>query len=1366
MNQTMTINNTNKNPKLKKTSVLLLAILAATILIWGLYNRFVSPTKVALVNFRDFQYVTFLKADTSSFIKLDRLVLDSKNIPDFSGYKVIYILAHGMNLNPEMRRAINDARENGSYIYMARATNKESDLSNISGRHQEYISGYLKNGGVFNYAQLFNYSRKVLEKKGLFTRKVLPPRKIPRDTFFHLGEENYFSNLDEYLRFYKKSGHYKKEVPKVCLFTANIGPQSGSRDHIDALIKELQQKNLNLFPISGFRKRLEFLKQVKPDLAIILPHGRFASGKGDELTQFLKENQIPLLCPVTIFSSIEKWQKDPRGMFGGIMSQSITVPELDGGIESVTIAALFSNQEGLRVFKPIPERIKRFGDRVSRWLALKSIPTAEKKVAVYYYKGPGRNAMDAGGLEVAPSLLNLLKHLKKNGYTTGTLPGNEQKLRALIQKKGPVIGKYAEGRLEQYYKEGEPFMVESNQYKEWLTRKLSRSLLKEVKDQHGVAPGKYMSVEKDGKQYLVVAGIRFGNIVLLPQPLPGEGADDATLIHGVKTAPPHHYIASYFWVRNQFGADAVIHFGTHGSLEFTPEKQVALSSNDWPDILVSDLPHIYLYSIDNIGEAMIAKRRSYAVLASHITPPFGSAQVYGDLEELSEKIHNWSKVHQPLLKQKYAESIIKLIKKNTLHKDLDIPELKNQEIDESVIEKVHDYIHKISESRITKGLYTIGTPYKPAGLTETVMEMSFPQVANCLADIDIANGKVDEAVKKDLHRFSILYRSKSRRIVKRVLEEPTIIPVLTEKVRQFDKNAGIENAQGNETESTDLVTRYETVLRGILKNHDAVKSSFGAELNAITDALQGGYIPPSPGSDPLRNPLSVPTGRNLYAVDAEQLPTEEAWGVGKMLAEQIIEAKQKKSGVFPKRVAISLWGGEFIRGQGTNIAQILYFLGVEPLRNSRGRVHDVRLIPLKELGRPRIDVVVQTSGQFRDLAASRILLLDKAVKLASTDKDNLYDNYIKENSHRMEGVLKEKGLSPEDARLYSTARVFGGVNGNYGTGIMGLVESGDKWEKDSEITEQYLQNMGAIYTENQWGHYKKGLFESALKNVDTIIHPNSSNSNGPLSLDHVYEFMGGLNAAVRNVSGKDPDAWFNDLRDPHRPGVMGLKKAIWMEVRAKFLNPKYIKALQEGSASSAETFAETYRNTYGWNVMKPGAIDKEVWENFYDTYVEDQYNLNIQKFFKEKNPFAYQEMTAVMLESIRKGLWDADAAKVKKLIKIHADWVVRFKPGCSGFVCNNKKLRRMIADQIPAELKKKYNQALEDIKTGGSAKTKEGMVLKKENLLPENISRFLENNWKTFLSIGIVTVFFFLVIIVGRLRRKRTKQSYETGEEL
>ena len=462
----------------------------------------------------------------------------------------------------------------------------------------------------------------------------------------------------------------------------------------------------------------------------------------------------------------------------------------------------------------------------------------------------------------------------------------------------------------------------------------------------------------------------------------------------------------------------------------------------------------------------------------------------------------------------------------------------------------------------------------------------------------------------------------------------------------------------------------------------ALIDSTRRELESVVNAFSGGYLFPSPGGDPVGNPDTIPTGRNLYGIDPERTPTRESYAVGRKLGQALIEAKLRKTGKYPKKAAFTLWGGEFIRGQGTNIGEIFFLLGVEPVWDSRGRVQDVRLIPDSELKRPRIDVLVQTSGQFRGAATSRMRLIDKAVKLAAEAPAGEFGNYVREGSDAAVRTMIEGGMSPEQARSLRNARIFGGVNGNFGTGVTGLVQAGDRWEDSKVIADLYLNNMGALYTDEHWGESVPGVFRAAMQNTDTVIQPRSSNSWGPLSLDHVYEFMGGVNLAIRNVTGKEPDAYFNDLRTPGRAKIQDAEEAAMVEARSTVLNPKYIREMMEEGPGAAGTFAEVFRNSYGWKVMKPDMLKDHLFDEYKAVYIDDKLKLNMREYFEKKNPAALQEMTAVLMETARKGLWKTDAATLKQIAQLHAELVRKFGPGCSGFVCNNAKLREFIARNL------------------------------------------------------------------------------------
>jgi len=518
------------------------------------------------------------------------------------------------------------------------------------------------------------------------------------------------------------------------------------------------------------------------------------------------------------------------------------------------------------------------------------------------------------------------------------------------------------------------------------------------------------------------------------------------------------------------------------------------------------------------------------------------------------------------------------------------------------------------------------------------------------------------------------------------------------------------------TDARKLILDLETDIPAAA---DALRRSGEFELAGMLNALNGGFIPPSVGGDPLFSPGAIPTGRNLAGIDAETTPGEGAWRAGVRLADAMLDAQRKATGDYPRKVAFTLWGGEFIRDQGITVAQILYLLGVEPVRSSRGRVEDVRLIPAERLGRPRIDVVVQTSGQFRDVAASRLFLIDKAVQMAAQASSGEHANHVRDGVIEAERILLDKGYSPLDARELSTARIFGGVNGNYGTGIMGLVESGDRYEDVDEIAKQYLNNMGAVYTRDRWGEFREGLFEAGLARTEVVMHTRSANSTGPLSLDHVYEFMGGLSAAITKVTGEDPQGFFIDLRNPTNHRVVDAKEAIWTEARSTILNPNYLTGLLNGGTSSAEVLAETSRNMFGWNVTKASVIDNELWDAWHDTLMNDPHELGTLDFFERVNPYALQEITAVMLETIRKDMWSPDADVVQQLVDLHVDLMEKHEAACTGFVCDNSKLRAMISEMAQPEQREAYEQKLDAVRQprvdGGQTRPDDAVTLRRDD---------------------------------------------------
>ena len=975
-------------------------------------------------------------------------------------------------------------------------------------------------------------------------------------------------------------------------------------------------------------------------------------------------------------------------------------------------------------------------------------------------------------------------------------------------------------------KNGNPELITKEQYESWVKESLRPEKYAEVVAADGEFPGNYM-VTSDG--CLGVARLQFGNIVLMPQNAAGSGDNSFQVVHGTNAAPPHTYIASYLWMQHGFKADALIHFGTHGSLEFTPKKQVALCSNDWPDRLVGAVPHFYLYSIGNVGEGMMAKRRSYATLQSYLTPPFLKSSVRGIYREFMEKIKIYNNSAKEN-KEQESLAIKALTVKMGIHRDLGLDSITNKPYTEDEIARIENFAEELATEKITGQLYTMGVPYEPERITSSVYAMATEPIAYSLLALDKQRGKATNAINKHRSLFTQQYLNPARQLVEKLITNPAqatdelicrtagITPQELAKARQIeaDRNApkgmmammmaaaakqdkddknkkmGGHPAQQSEKsphekipesmkeamkkmgtnmdpgkapkeyskediEFSLAVTEVERTIKNIGNYKNALLTSPEEELASLMNALKGGYTTPTPGGDPIANPNTLPTGRNMYAINAEATPTESAWEKGIALAKQTIDTyKQRHNDSIPRKVSYTLWSSEFIETGGATIAQVLYMLGVEPVRDAFGRVSDLKLIPSAELGRPRIDVVVQTSGQLRDLAASRLFLINRAVEMAAGAKDDKYENQVATSVIEAERVLTEKGLSPKDAREISTFRIFGGINGMYGTGIQEMVESGDRWENESELATTYLNNMGAYYgSEKNWEVFQKFAFEAALTRTDVVVQPRQSNTWGALSLDHVYEFMGGMNLAVRNVTGKDPDAYLSDYRNRNNMKMQELKEAVGVESRTTILNPVYIKEKMKGGTSSASEFAEVITNTYGWNVMKPAAIDKELWDNIYNVYVKDELNLGVKKYFEQQNPAALEEMTAVMLESARKGLWKASEEQVAELSKLHTEIVNNYRPSCSGFVCDNAKLRDYIASKADTPTAAQYKENISKIREAKASGNDKGVVMKKEEM---NQTTEEQTNTLSNVAVGIAVIIVLLALILFVRKRRKSSQ--------
>lgn len=1370
----------------------------------GAWNLWFSSTQVGFVNYQVINLGQISKANHNSFIKISEISTDE--LDDLDTYDMVFINAMGLRITEEQRNMIQHAAQNGLPVLTTAATNPLNNIVSVDEAVADTLKAYLGNGGRKNYASMLDYVRKYVDKKWMWTDEPLPVARRVVHQFYHADPENPdseevgFTHVSQYRNFLKTHGLFKEKAPAVVI-TGQMGQPA-------ELVSALEKSGNVVYPVNDFKGLIasHAIDSINPSLVIYMAHGRM----GDYAVDYLKQQNIPLFTPLNVNRLIDAWEKDKMGMNGGFMAQSIVTPEIDGAIRPYALFGHYMDEEGLQHAFAIPERLDVFVETVNNYIELQQKPNSEKKVAIYYYKGAGQNALTAGGMEVIPSLYNLLTRLKAEGYTVKNLPASAQELGVMIQRQGAVFGTYAEGAMAEFMKHAQPAIVTKDAYEGWVKKALRPDKYNEILASDGEFPGSYLTTDNGA---LAVPRIDLGNIVLLPQNAAGKGDNSFKILHGTEVAPPHAYVASYLWSQYGFGADALIHFGTHGSLEFTPGKQVALCHDDWPDRLIGALPHFYIYSIANVGEGVIAKRRAYAGLQSYLTPPFMESSLRGTYRKLSEaiKVYNQTDPQQVDSRQQASFAVKRLAVAMGIHRDLGLDSVLTVPYTEDDIVRIDNFAEELATEKITGQLYTMGVPYEADRITSSVYAMTVDPVAYSLLALDKIRGKAVTDAERKKSLFTARYLSPARSLVARILAgqvvaDDALVCQVTgitseqlEKARLIDRSLQVpqgmmammvgggkpatrpkaENGRGDEAKhlgkpSTAMMkaamkgkptyTKAEINLaqavleveRTILNVHRykaALLQSPEQEIRSLLNALDRGYTAPSPGGDPIANPNTLPTGRNLFAINAEATPSESAWEKGKKLAENTIEMYRKRhNDSIPRKVSYTLWSGEFIETEGATVAQVLYMLGVEPIRDAFGRVTDLRLIPSEELGRPRIDVVVQTSGQLRDIAASRLFLINRAVEMAAAAKDQ-FENHVAEGVIAAERALTEKGISPKEARELSAYRVFGGVNGSYGTGIQGMVQKGDRWENESEIADVYLNNMGAFYgSEKDWETVKQFAFEAALVNTDAVVQPRQSNTWGALSLDHVYEFMGGMNLAVRHVTGKAPDAYLSDYRNRNNVRMQEVKEAIGVESRTTIFNPAYIREKMKGEAGAAATFAEIVQNTYGWNVMKPKAVDKELWDEIYNIYVKDKFGLGLQAYFEKQNPAALEEITAVMMETARKGMWKASEQQLADIAQLHTQLIAKYKPSCSGFVCDNAKLRDFIASKTDAASAVSYRKDITAIREQMVEGTDKGMVMKKEqvNTQTDETTNVLSNT-------VVVCVVLVLVVALILLVRRRHK---------
>lgn len=1224
------------------------------------YDIWFAPTRILVVNALPAREADLHINNTGTHVSLT--CKSPEDIKSFDGYDAIILYGRSRSLDSAQMRSLRNRIEEGVKVYTFALRNFSFDIkANLTPEQIENLNIYARNANATNCRNMLLYLRSLATPHRLPRLKAGSPMAMPDNLFYTLEPGQYFRSPDSLTTYLKQKELYHPGGKKIAFISGTTFPVEGSRPYIDTLISRLTQDGHNVYPLSASgRSRAKMLRKLKPDAVVYLPMGRIGN---DTLVGWLNDNNIPLFTPFPLMASHEEWLDGDKPITGGVLNARILIPEVDGGIYPMCIATQQETDDGLFLEIPEPERIDNFIGTVNRHLALRDKPNKDKHIAIGFFRNPGHDALIASNMEVIPSLYRTLCELKNAGYDLGNLPSTEQQFAEELAEHCTVLGDYAPAAQKSAIKSGKLTMLGNDEYLKWAAKDLLPEKFKEVTDRYGQAPGRQM-VSGDS---IALNLLRYGNIVLFPQPRPALGDDDFKMRHGAEVAPPHNYIATYLWLREAFDMDALLHFGTHGNLEFTPGKNAGLSQADWAEVLVGPVPHFYLYVTSNVGEAIIAKRRSHAVMITHLTAPFVRSNMRSRYSRLLDAIHAAIGAYgKPDFRQLALEAMRQSVAAG-LHRTLHLDSILTVTWSVADLEKVDILAEEIADEKITGANYVLGAPYATANLISTVEAICADRLAYLRARNDCDVQKITTSQLQDRNFVSHKYLPAAKADIARTL------------------------ATGKAS-SPELVD--------VIACRDLLMKSPDAELASILRGFEGGSIAPAPGGDPVASQAVLPTGRNMFSVNPETAPTPVSWQKGVALAQATIDRyRAEHDGEYPQKINYTFWAGEFISSEGTTVAQALYMLGVEPLRDDQGRIIDLRLIPTAELGRPRIDIVVQVSGQLRDIAASRLKLITDAVKLAAAADDGDTPNYVAEGSRRQGKELIDNGTSPVRARELSNMRVFGPINSGYGTGMLPYTENSGSWDDEQQLVDGYINNMSAMYgDEDNWGKVEANLLPAALKRTKVIVQPRQSNTWGPLSLDHVYEYTGSVSLAVKSLTGEEPDAMMADYRNVDMPRIQDTRQAVAVEARASLLNPDFIRERMKGGATTASMFGEMMRNVFGWSVTRPSALDEKIHDEIYDMFIANKENLGIREYFEKVNPAAYQEISGTLLESARKGYWKASPVQISSLSNLMADMTQKYGAPCTEFVCANGKLQDFVAENLSADksaqFKAEMNRAL------------------------------------------------------------------------
>jgi magnesium chelatase subunit H len=1086
------------------------------------------------------------------------------------------------------------------------------------------------------------------------------PVTYPDIGIWHPLAPTMYEDVKEYLNWFSSRSDIPVDmrdplVPTVGLVLQRTHLVTGDDAHYVSMVSELEAMGARVLPV--FAGGLDFSKPVEAffydpihkttplvDVVVSLTGFALVGGPARQdhpkaIEALTRLNRPYMVALPLVFQTTEEWQDSELGLHPIQVALQIALPELDGGIEPIILSGRDGNT-GKAI--ALQDRVEAIAQRAMNWANLRRKPKLHKRVAITVFSFPPDkgNVGTAAYLDVFGSIYKVLESLRDNGYDVQELPDSAEKL--MLEVLHNAQAQFNSPELNIAYKMSVPEYEALTPYHDRLI------------PSWGPAPG---NLNTDG-QNLLIYGKSFGNIFIGVQPTFGYEGDPMRLLFSRSASPHHGFAAYYTYLEKIWKADAVLHFGTHGSLEFMPGKQIGMSDECFPDSLIGAIPNLYYYAANNPSEATIAKRRSYAETISYLTPPAENAGLYKGLKELSELIASYQTLKDTGRGESITNTIMDQCRVVNLDKDVALPDKDARDLTaeerDTVVGKVYIKLMEIESRLLPCGLHVIGKPPTAEEAIATLVNIASLDreednilslqriIANSVErNIDEIYANSDRGVLSDvelLNNINMAVRTAVAAMVHAQIDEEGRVSKLSMFSNLFNNKKApwveaLHTAGYTAVDAEPLKPLFE-YLQFCLKQVVADN-----ELGALLIGLDGQYIIPGPGGDPIRNPDVLPTGKNIHALDPQSIPTAAAVRSAKVVVDRLLDRqRQENNGAYPETIACVLWGTDNIKTYGESLAQILWMVGVKPMPDSLGRINKLELLSLEELGRPRIDVVVNCSGVFRDLFINQMALLDRAVKMAAEADEPLEMNFVRKHALKQ---AEDMGINLRQA----ATRVFSNASGSYSSNINLAVENGT-WENEQELQNMYLSRKGFAFSSDNPGmmDQSEDLFKAALKTADVTFQNLDSSEISLTDVSHYYDSDPTKIVAGLRDDGKKPTAYMADTTTANAQ-IRTLSETVRLDSRTKLLNPKWYEGMLSHGYEGVRELSKRLVNTMGWSATAD-AVDNWVYEDTNTTFFKDE---DMSKRLMDLNPNSFRKMVTTLLEANGRGYWETSEENLDKL---------------------------------------------------------------------------------------------------------------------